>query len=481
MARHIRSLGLKDANAYLDWCLQMGAAVSLEKSAQERALELAIPERRQAALRAQERLHRNPRRFLEEACAGRLEPAAITRPGWREAAFAIARSKDGEDRRASLAAFLLHVHDVSDLVFETATLARQQRLYLEGLIRLHDRRGQWIRDPTAWRPDSHNLGRQFSSLARHLLARYTVPVFLDAAWLRSDRGAYRFRDWFVHVGKGRNIRTAKTPYPLTKMIAHHFVRAPDDMTIEGALMLADIRSLGGGGRLAHALMGTRLGQRIESDAERRAFWLSVYRFFIANPMLDLRHAGPIVDFLAFQKFDTQEVMVAPGRVEVRAPPQPNLSMARRTPEALLRQVEAWHGELRRARRTDKRFWKPSGVPGFASLTGPRDRPQEQTHWTVRELLSAQELIDEGRRMRHCVATFVESCSTGESSIWSLERRRGAESKLEPLLTIEIDADGVMVEARGFANRWPTDQEKRVLEAWMKHAGLRPGPYLYAVI
>lgn len=271
MARHIRELGLKDAREYLAWCREVGVAPSLEKSPAERVQELEIAARRKAAIEARVRLHRHPRRFLAEACAGRIDPAEIERPGWREVAAAIAHSKDGADQRRSLADFLLQLERVSDLVFETATVGRQPRLCVEGLIRLHERKGQWIRDPSEWRPASHNAGRQFSSLARHLLAQYPVPIFLDAAWLRGDRGAYLFRDWFVHIGRGRNIRTARTPYPMTKMMAHHFVHAPDDATVEGALMLADIKALEGSPRLAAALMASRLGQRIEGDPERRAF------------------------------------------------------------------------------------------------------------------------------------------------------------------------------------------------------------------
>jgi hypothetical protein len=189
MARHIRALGLKDIRAYLVWCREAGVTPSLEKSPAERANELEIAAQRKATIEARARVHRHPRRFLAECCAGRIDPAAVDRPGWRELAAAIARSKDGADQRRSLADFLLHLERVSDLVFETAIVERQPKLYVEGLIRLHERRGQWIRDPLEWRPTSHNARRQFSSLARHLLARYDVPVFLDAAWLRGDRGA----------------------------------------------------------------------------------------------------------------------------------------------------------------------------------------------------------------------------------------------------------------------------------------------------
>jgi hypothetical protein len=477
MARHLRALGFKTPQAYLAWCADAGVVASVDKTAADRAHEVEIHAQRKDAIAARARVHRNPRRFLTDACAGRIDPATVERPGWREVASIIANAKDGPGERESLADFLLHLERVCDLVFAT-TVGRQSMLYLEGLIRLHERKGLWLRDPKSWRPSSHNAGRQFSSLVRHLLAKYEVPVFMDLVWLRGDRGAHRLRNWFVHIARGHNIRTAKTPYPLTKMMAHHFVHAPDNATIEGALMLADIKVMGGGQRLADALMATRLGQRIEAVPERRAFWLSVYRFFILNPMLDLRFAGPIVDFLAFQKFETQEVMVGPGVAELRPPPQPNLSMSRRTPESLLRQVEAWHGELRTVRSNDMRFWKASGVPGFAMRTGPRDRPEEQEYWTMRELLSGRALIDNGRDLSHCVASYAASCARGACSIWALDHRRGNEAEVEALLTVEIDAKGVMVQARGSRNRWPTEKEKGVLAAWMQKAGLKAGPYLY---
>src|SRR5262249_52912739 len=107
-----------------------------------------------------------------------------------------------------------------------------------------------------------------------------------------------------------------------------------------------------------------------------------------------------------------------------------------------------------------------------------DRPDEQATWIARELLSAQELVDNGRHLRHCVATYAASCIKGTCSIWSIERRDGLEQRADPQLTVEIDANGVMMQARGRANRWPTEQEKTVLGAWMRHAGLTGGPYLY---
>ena len=71
---------------------------------------------------------------------------------------------------------------------------------------------KWVRGPKRWRCNSHNPARQFSSLARHLLADYHVPNFLDSAWFRPRGGSIREKrqeqEWFIHIGQGGNIRTA---------------------------------------------------------------------------------------------------------------------------------------------------------------------------------------------------------------------------------------------------------------------------------
>lgn len=476
MERHIRALRFWHRQDYFNWCREVGVEVSLDKSSANRRAELELIK---ATQQAQLSALSNPRKFLKQACAGDLVPTTVTRRGWREVAVAVTKAAKTIETRKSLETFLLHLEKNTDLVFESAQMGAHSYPYIDGLVRLHARKALWLRNPLEWKPRSHNTNRQFSTLAHHLMARYEVPAFMGAAWLRSEKGAHRYRDWYVHMGRGHNIRTAKTLYPMTKAIAHHFTNAPEDLTIEGALIFADVKSLNGGRRLVNALMGSRLGQSVERDEEKRAFWLSVYRFLIANPMLDLRHTGPIIDFLANQKFETHELMIGPGEIEVRPPPQPNLTMSRRTPDSLLRQVEAWHGELRIMRANERRFWRPSGIPGLQLRTGPKDRPEEHIHWRIRELLTDKDLFEEGRRLRHCVGSYSSSCASGAMSVWSMERRRGEHSRVEAALTIAVDAKRVVIEARGLANRWANDQEKLVLDTWIKKGELKAGPYLHS--
>lgn len=58
---------------------------------------------------------------------------------------------------------------------------------------------------------------------------------------------------------------------------------------------------------------TRIGSSFHHDT----FRASVLRFFIANPLLDTVHYGPIVDFIQRQKYEPIEVFVRPGVVETR--------------------------------------------------------------------------------------------------------------------------------------------------------------------
>jgi hypothetical protein len=80
-----------------------------------------------------------------------------------------------------------------------------------------------------------------------------VPGFFDDIWFMSGEKYETQRDWYVYVGRGGNIRNAETPVPLTKMMAHHMMLAPDDSNMEGAIRWGQIHALGGDYRLVEAI------------------------------------------------------------------------------------------------------------------------------------------------------------------------------------------------------------------------------------
>jgi hypothetical protein len=470
MRRHLGRLGLRSLADYGPWCAARGFLASTEKSVYDLEEELQAHEDDKKRAAQQSRLHANSRKLIEAACSGELDPDTITRPQLRSFCLSVQKSARDSKTRASLCNLLLTVNEEADFLLQGVAFNGVSYNYADALIRIHERRHQWIAPLQAWRRQSHNARRQFSSLVRHLLARYPVPAFMDQAWFRVDPGSERFRDWFIHIGAGKNVRTLDTPIPLSKQMAHHFLEAPADYIIEAAIRWGQVHALGGDRALTEALLGTRLRATFADDT----FWTSVIRFFVANPLLDRRHVGPIVDYLYAQRFATREVIVGPGRVEREPPPQPNLTMRGRTAASLLAQVERWHRELGRDSTAENVYFRRSGVKELELKTGKNGADV----WRIRELLSGAELAAEGRAMKHCVASYARSCAMGYSSIWAMELQIGGGTRLKRQ-TIELSRDRVIVQCRGKNNCLPTQAEFSIVKEWARLAGLGISPYVRA--
>ncbi|MEZ6038503.1 MAG: PcfJ domain-containing protein, partial [Planctomycetota bacterium] len=380
---------------------------------------------------------------------------------------ALARLRLERPHRTQLGALFEIAAKRSGFLFEHETFGERRLPYWRGLVALNDRRGQWLRPLDEWRPQSHNRRKQFAHLARHLLADYHVPGFLDAAWLRDDQGSHRYRDLFVHIGRGGNPRTEKLPIPMGKKVAHWFLQAPDHVSIEGALRWGQVHALGGGPRLAEAIAATPLGREFEHEA----FWQTVLAWFVQHAMLDTAQVGPIVDFLTHMKFRPREVVLADGRVEQQPPPQPGLTMARRNPEALLQQMQRWHAALGGDRGGGPELWASTGIGALRWETGLKNRRL----WSIDELRTRKALVAEGRAMGHCVATYAGSCNAGRCSIWAvaLTTKEGVEKRL----TVELSRQRVIVQARGKHNRTPEPQELDVLRRWAEQEELTLATYL----
>jgi hypothetical protein len=320
---------------------------------------------------------------------------------------------------------------------------------IRSLVRGHSR---WLRQPEDWVPESKNPHKQFSSLLRHLLAKYSVPLFMDSVWLQvSAYGLSLRQGWWIHVATGGNIRTAKSlPVPLTKKMAHFMMQAPKDYSVDAAIRWGQIHALGGNERNVRGLRGSFLCQ---GDFTNDAFWQSVFRFFISQPMLDSARYGPICDYLKNQKF-----IIARG---AETAPQPNLSMKGRDPNTLLTQVDAWHTRL--IKEKGKNSWERHKVIGDFTLTEGKKENTRTYH--VVELLSSKELRDEGKRLSHCVASYARSCAAGTTSIFSVRKDQGS-GLWEPMGTIEVrNSSKQIVQFSAKYNRRPDFKAYQIMKRW----------------
>ena len=113
-------------------------------------------------------------------------------------------------------------------------------------------------------------------------------------------------------------------------------------------------------------------------------------------------------------------------------------------------------------------WPGAAIPDWSWSTSPKDRSKRE-EFVVVQLRTATDLVAETRAMHHCVASYAAKCIAGQASIWSLRRR--AAGTVQRLLTIELDRRHIAIQMRGFANRAPLTEERKVVERWAQARGI----------
>jgi hypothetical protein len=234
---------------------------------------------------------------------------------------------------------------------------------------------------------------------------------------------------------------------------HALLASPHHLSVEAAARRAEVLALGGTRALADAVVATRLGRTFE----HAGFWRTVVAFFVRHQdRLPLERVEPFVEFLHEARHVPARVHGADG-APVEAPVLPHFSMAGRTVASLSALVAEWRGVLALRGGSPIR-WSSCGVDGLVwNVDGAR--------WSVVELLDAESLADEGRRMRNCVGTYVERCRAGVSAVYSL-RRRSEDGTDRSVLTIDVDAREPCVrEALARCNRAPRGLPLELVRQW----------------
>jgi len=342
--------------------------------------------------------------------------------------------------------------------------------YIQALDEMFKRRNNWVRDIATWKRNSYNIDKQIKSISYHLFCKYDIPNFMYSCWYWHNKSFNNsWVDWFIHIGKGGNIRTANVPVQLTKKMAHNFLQAPDEYTPNEALRWAQVQGLGGDERMVRGIVESQIGNSFKNDD----FWVTIIHFFVRHPMIDNAQISPLIDYISHLKYDNSRVFEN-DRFQFLEPPKPNFEIKGRTVESMIRGMEKWHRELGKGERKGRpQKWEGFDIVDFTYETG-KDKNKKIFRFT--QLLTAKELRFEGSTHGHCVGSYSQSCSVGRTSIWSLSIEDFI-GNVKPLLTIELNRNKVINQIRGKGNRRATEYEMSVIQKWIDIDNLSIGRWV----
>ena len=139
------------------------------------------------------------------------------------------------------------------------------------------------------------------------------------------------------------------------------------------------------------------------------------------------------------------------------------SLKGRSLESVLRHLEEWQKQIALVKKLGcvGTFPEPK-VRGFEYET-------KNHRYAIKRLKTYHELAEEGRKMKHCVAGYVDECVKGESSIWSIRMLcKGNGFKRLATVEIELFEDAYQLnEFQGKCNTKPTNLSIHMVKEWAK--------------
>jgi hypothetical protein len=322
-----------------------------------------------------------------------------------------------------------------------------------------------IRALDEYQPRSYNLDRQLASLINHLFVRYPVPGFLVETCMKWERNRpfydwqSLYKEWFVTTAQGGSLRKAMKGVLSSKEVVL-FLKAPYREVHEN-VWWAKLRYAGIPELITRTLLDKIFNHYFFDDPDGR---LHEVLYFYANhhAEMDRRTVGDLADFIRYKLANDFE-----------------FRFKGRTVASMVELTARWHVLLQKAKLGSTIEWEGLNF-GIWEVT-----EKCQRHRVV-ELLSNKELMNEGRKLRHCVYTYGGWCAQGRSSIFSLRsynlnKTGQLDDEGQHILheseyaraTIEVSRSLMeVVQFRTLLNAAPNDDQRRLLNRWAGEKGVR---------
>ncbi len=317
-------------------------------------------------------------------------------------------------------------------------------LYVQVLANISTFGLKIVRPIEMWQRPSFDPEEQLEDVIDYCFAKYPTPVFLISSFYESS---LRHQLWYVQLGFGKSVKSLSgLPDKFTSKMMHEFRNTPRGFSVSEAIVRAQALGYGASQQMAMELTRSKLSQ-IEGNT---SFWRSVVQFFSIQKQVNHWDLYKALEYL-----------------EARIQRDRYFSMKGRSLEALLNQAQEWYLEMQKMRnKANYLSWLPSGIKGMHLEIVKNDAP---ILYSAKELLTSEELYQEGCDMNHCVADYIDDCYAKKTSIFSLRKQEG--DTIKKLATVEINPYTLEVmQAEGKCNTPLSEEAAMAFNHWMHILG-----------
>lgn len=323
--------------------------------------------------------------------------------------------------------------------------------YIDVLANISSFGNKTVRPVESWTKDNLTADGQLASMIRHLFAKYEVPKFMEHVFAENSK---IHMHWYIQLGRGDSAQSlCALPVVFTKKMAHAFRETPASLTIEQALRRAQGKGFGATAQIADAITWANVIEEITN------------RDFRANA---IRFAAHNAGTAGFGEVQTVFEYLADIYRE-----NPAYSLKGRTWASVSRAAaEHLREKAKRQAAENSTDWAAAPVGNYEAVEG-------NSTYRIVQLLTGEELYEEGREMSHCVAEYDYDCMEGSKAIFSLRKYTRDVKGYDTLATLEVFVAGKeLIQAKAKFNEYISAEAEIHVLAWVAQENLTVDCELY---
>ncbi|WP_010256939.1 PcfJ domain-containing protein [Treponema primitia] len=328
--------------------------------------------------------------------------------------------------------------------------------------------------PQGFRSRSFNKERQYIDFFKSYIYPYSVSLpllfttiqkeyFLDEQGKNKKSSYYDIiilsKRWIRDIVSGDSFYRRNKEY-FTKAEAHYFLNTAMPYTGPSSVVALYF----------HAKCKARNLDAKYCRIIVKMFTLKFEKYFdhaIVTGFLDLLARSPNCQIEDGELGDICDFLITNIRGTIKWGTKfPAFSFSGRTITSIISLANEWHVEIQRdqealnmltqARHLRQRQNRPIINDTFAKKWEGMDIPNynfetDEYVWTLTQLLTAQDLLNEGRKMKNCVSSYTYDCSSGECFIFNLSCFNKYSRLTESNATLQVTRDRILVQAKAKCN------------------------------